>query len=178
MKHERWGGAHLACWLPVNWGHGRTFSCIHSYLFPLEVKRAVAVKLSDCAGLWGNQNQYLPPSFLLNVLLLMNWHECTSDGAESRSRVICCSLLCRIIALHNKTLQTNGALYTRHWCRLYCVNNVCVLTVSESRLIDGWKKKHTINIFNSGLISFSGNNIHIWTRRWTDHIHVATKWPS
>lgn len=70
-----------------------------------------------------------------------------SDGAESCSRVICCSVLCKVVTQHNKTLQTDGAVYTRQWCRLRCVNNVFVLTVSGSRLVHSCKGEYTINIF-------------------------------
>lgn len=49
MKRERRGGACLA--LPGQWGHDCEFTGIRSYLFPLEVKQAAAVKPNNCAAL-------------------------------------------------------------------------------------------------------------------------------
>lgn len=43
------------------------------------------------------------------------------------------------------------------------------------------KGEHTINFLYLLSVLFifsSGNNVHIWARWWTDHIHVAAKWPS
>lgn len=53
-----------------------------------------------------------------------------SDGTESCSRVICCSVLCKVVTQHNKTLHSDGALYAWHRCPLCCVNNVFVLTLT------------------------------------------------
>lgn len=59
------------------------------------------------------------------------------DGAESCSRVICCSALCKGIIQHNGTLRAACAPLTWHKYWICCGNNILVLTASASYWMNG-----------------------------------------
>lgn len=99
-----------------------------------------------------------------------------------------------------------GLRAPQEWCVAQCIANSLLSTIKHSRLTvlcthgmdasfavlimflcwhlaHGCKGEHTIDVFYLFFLCFffilsSGNNLHIWARWWTDHIHVAAKWPS
>lgn len=83
----------------------------------------------------------------LPAFLILNEFSCAGEmtlvclspqmGAESCSRVICCSALCKGIIQHNETLQAACAPLTQHKYWICCSNNVPVLTAKSSYWMNG-----------------------------------------
>lgn len=152
MKRERWGGAHLACWLPAHWGTRlRVLQHPLASLPSGGETGAGSLNWGTVQRCEGSGTATCLPHF--HWMFSYSWIDMSvlQMGLRAVQEWYVAHCFAKIITLHNKTLQTDGALCAEHRCQLSCVNNVCVLTVSESHLIDGWREECTINIFNLGL---------------------------
>lgn len=132
-------------------------------------------------------HQYLSLSFFFFSAVLSLPHELTWEYLHSQTKLSAVQewyiVQCKVITQHNKPLQTDSEPCWHCRVKSVCVDSPWFIPVHlqpKHYKVVGGNILLMCLLFCSSLSPFSssGNNIHIWTRRWTDHIHMATERPS